>query len=1425
MGQFHTLAQRPTLSRTDNFAFLLEGTLNVNDSFQFDTDSSVNHDEDDCKFNDLFSLHPNDSKYLDLHLCNIQYPFVIEKCYQFRYNKDCKKYYRMIQFYLKKKINDLKSSNGSDPFYSKYNLDKEIYSKCEINNSHGDSINIDSLYDSDIENLIQDDEKEEEEEEEGTRKENKQNMKEELDKDPSFSQFGTDTFLRSTNKPPQAIDNTINETYLLVSKKFIYLVESHIIYPIFEFTDLSVFRPNMYPVELSGFFKIWDDRILAITKEGIFVSLILRNFDSTNFHNILTSNFLNNDSTNIWDYPMKIIQYWNLKLGKYWKIVTSPYHNLICTIQYKPNEMVAQFITNLSIKIFCWIDQIEIKLIDSLLLPYGDSITAYTFMPSKQPILILCVNGSKGFKLVLIQWNQDNVSVIKKTIMIDLPVTEDISNMIPISTTHILICSLAMNFYAISLNDIYDNKICINQFYLKKIRPIISWFHTFDILPFFHNMDPKFKKYDHCVIFADGNDTICCILSVSNSDNLNDIEIFYLAAVKGVTSIAPSYHQNNNFLNEFKMVVICFNKCIEITINLKEIVSIDKTITNQSENSTHYTLPSRKSIISTKTLSSMIQSQQTGIISISSKEETWITSDSIISQVQPIPFLFTRRTRLINPVIHNFNRFNSITYIKGNDLLGHNLLLATDNKTLTRCYVIETEHIEDLWSEEQSHYQFLEVDDLLPRNNKGTLFFHIYDNFVVQLTNDQLLIRSLISPFETKIIFTVPSTCNIDNCTYQDNKLVIWDSENFRVWCIDDLSQISISECKEIQTFNKLITNHFNFSFHIAILKSNPDDYTIVLRNTIGIFSTPWRDFISNNSDNITLVKSISIHDFVMCDESLCIFLYYNNVQKPMLRISDLTTRLVSSWNYISLYFRPGEKFQLKLLNETTVALFSTRHFYLIYVNDLRDIVCEEVQLPFFNRMVVLLDVFYNQSNNTLFCLYDDGLRIIKLTYLSQSRMDHILLKTKDTNKIFLYLEKLNRLLVVHPQKKYWYLMKLENGTIRSLDPRSLQLERYPLQQIIEINNSSLNTSLILRFQNCIKYVIIMAKNNKIIVKILDTMKTNLSFPRNKLIPTINQDVIAMIGTDKEPEPTDKDVTTYLPDSSQYEDIKCSFFEYIIRNNRIELKENIPLDWLKLSSMQEYFIYVDSILINSSSGIYIYVNFKLPFFKELISTPKKESYIQAIKVNENMLLVKYSQGEGNVSKYSFVYNDKIFDAIRNPEKYWEIHNNKLTTFRSLDEDNELYKHLSTVNSIKNDVWTEKNCLTERYRYYNGHKIFSFGNDSEVVNQEKIKDYIIGLPIIFPKLTSKQRKVYPITLEIPEVIHSNFDSKNRTLSILSKDGSFRQYKNEPISLTLKVEDKITTADMMNQYIHRSDTIRLSKLPITTKNQQGFVCEHL
>lgn len=1423
MGQFHTLAQRPTLSQTDNFAFLLEGTFNVNDSFQFDIDSSITRNKDDGDYNHLPSFYHNDSKYLDLHLNNIQYPFVIQKCYPFRYNKDCKKYYQMIQFYIKKKMDSVNSSNGSTPFYSKYNLDREIYSKFEIDNE-GNSINIDSLYDSDIENLILDDGKEVQKEEE-VRKENEQKRKEEFDNEPNFFQFCTDKFLRSTDKLPQAINDTINETYLLISKKFIYLIESHVIYPIFEFSDLSVFRPNLYPMEVNNFFKIWDDRILAITKEGVFVSLILSKFDSINYHDILTSNYISHNSINSSDHPIKVTQYWNLKLGKYWKIVTSPYHNLICTIQYKPNEAVAQFMTNLSIKIFCWIDQIEIKLIDSLLLPYGDSIIAYTFMPSKQPILILCVNGPEGLKLVLIQWDRDNLHVIKSTVIMDLHVAAGISNIIPISKTHILICSSEMGLYVTSLNDIYDNKIHINKFCIKKIGLILSWFYSFEILPLFYNIDPKFKKYDHCVIFSDGNDTIYCILSVNNSTDLGDIEIFSLAAVKGLTSIAPSYHQDDDFLNNFNLVVTCFNKCIEITINLKEIVYIDKMITNEDGNHAYYTPPPKRSIISTRTLCSMTQPQQTGIISVSSKEETWITSDSIISQVQPIPFLFTRRTRQINPVIHDFNRFNSIMSVKGNDLLGLNLLLATDGKTLSRCYVIETKHLKGSWSGEQSHYHFLEVDDLLPKDNRGTLFMHVYDNFVVQLTSEQLLTRSLISPFETKIIFTVTPNCSLDNFTFQDNKLIIWNSENCRVWCVNDLSQIFISECKEIQTFNKLIKNHSNFSFHITSLKSNLDDHTVVLRSPMGIFSIPWRDFVSNNSDNITLVKSLPIHDFVMCNESLCIFLYYNNAQKPMIRMTNLTTKLVSFWDHISLGFKSGEKFQLKSLNETTIALFSTRCFYLIYLNDLHDIVCEEVQFPFFNRTAVLLDLFYNQSNNTLFCLYDDGLRILKLTYLSQSRMDYILLKTKDKNKIFLYLEKLNRLLIVYPQRKYWYLMKLENGTIRSLDSQILQVEKYPLQQVIEINNNTSDSSLILRFQNCIKYVTLIAKNNKITVRILDSLKTNLSFPNNKLVPTNNQDVIAMIGTDKEPENTDKDVTMHLPDSSQYENIKCNFFEYAIKNNKIIVNEDIPLNWLKLSSIKDYFVFVDSILINSLSGISVYINFKWPFYKELISTQKEESSSQVIKVNENMVLVKVCQKEGNMFKYIFVYDDKIFDVVRNLEKYQKVYNNKSIDCCKLDKSTALYTDCTMGDLIKRKIWSKENRLTERYRYYNGDKVLTLTDDYEFKNQENIKDYIMGLPVVFPKLTPEQFKFCPIALEIPEVVYSTFDSKNKILSMLSIDGSFRQYKNESISLTLDDKDENISINMMNQYIHRTNEIRLNKFSVGTKNQQGFFCENL
>ena len=963
-----------------------------------------------------------------------------------------------------------------------------------------------------------------------------------------------------------------------------------------------------------------------------------------------------------------------------------------------------------------------------------------------------------------------------------------------------------------------------SHFSLGNVGLIISWFYTFDLLRSLHNMDPKFKKYDHCIIFADQYGTIGCILSVNNSDNLDDIEIFLLCALKGLTSITPSYHQNNVSLTDFKLVVTCFNKCFETTINLKEMVSINKIITEQDRNHNNNLTPSTSSIISTRTLCSLAQPQPTGIISVDSKEETWIISDSMISQIQPIPFLFTRRTRQINPVIHDFNRFSRITYIKGNDLLGNHLMLATDGETLTRCYVIETEDFEEFLLEQDSRYQFVELDDLLPIENKGTLFLHIYDNFVVQLTNDQLVVRSLTSPFETKIIFTIPLDCHIDNCVYQDNKLVMWDLENSRVWYVADLSQKFTSECKESQTFNRLIKNYSNFSFHIITSKSDPTDCNIVLRNPVGIFSTPWKDFVYNTSENITFVKSIPIHDFAMCNKKLCIFLFYNNAQKPMIRITDLSAGVVSSWDHISFCFRPGERFQFELLNETTIACFSTRHFYLIYLNNSDDIICEEIQLPFFGRKVVLLDLFYNQSSNALFCLYDDGLRIIKLTYLSQSKMDHILPKNKDKDKIFLYLEKLNRLLIIHPQRKYWYLMKLENGTIRFLDPQILQLEKYPLQQIVEVKSKNSNTFLLLKFQNCISYIMIMVKNSKIIVKVLDTFKTTLSFPINKLVPTTNQDVFATIGTSKKCEDTDEDVNGYLLDPTRYEDVHCNYFEYVIRNDRIEVKEDIPLNWLNFFSILDYFIFVDSILINTSSGIYIYVNFKLPFYKKLISTPKENSNIRAIKVNENMLLVRKSQSGEDIFNYIFVYNDEIFDVVKDPEKYWKLQNNNLIKLNDSDKENELSENCTANSTFLKDKWSITNCLTKTFRYYYGHRSLTFFDDIEVESQEKIRDYLIGLPLVFPKLSLRQRKLYPVTLEIPKIYYSQFDSKNKILSILSIDGSFRQYKNEPTSLTVYNTEKITPSDMMNEYIHRGGSIKLHEFSIDDTKQQGFVCQN-
>lgn len=1442
MKAVNSLAEAGNLDQFKIDSWLTEGTATVTDSFEFNQRTTTN--EDDSRSN-----KPN----LDFFLTNVYPSMVIYKCLPFRYNKNFKEYYKMIQYKTKQKI----KRDAGKVFHSMFDLKMSDYQDYKLVNelqekSSSENKNPDTLDDSDIENLIDDDEEVEDnkdDKEESDQDENfKQNVEieedetdpDKLDENTVISEYEDDLCLASTDSQPEDMKDVV-DSYILVAEKYFYLVGSHIIHRMFEYVDIATFRPISYPTEESKF-TIWDDRILAITTDGYFIAMVMSRMDSNYYKDFTARGLLG---------PNKVTQYWKLKLNKSWKIVTSPYHNFVAVVQHTLTKGLEDS-NGLTIKLFHWVSAVEFKLVNSIILPSKYDMVSSVFMPSQQPTLAVGIGNDKTAEIGLIQWNNNTFeveeTVIVKTTLYSLAI------LIPISETHLLISTIFSLTCLVSLDDLYEKRY--NPFTTTMYcwrDTITSWFPDNNVLTDLLSVDSQYDKFDHCIFVANKKKQIFCLLCRNNSE---EIDLYLVEEnITGLTSIAPCSNQNTAGSHLFNILMTRYNECKELTIDFTKM----KKMSREQSSPTYYDFKdigsTNKAIVAFNTICSVSPEYISGFISLDHRNEVWVTSCDTISQVQPLPFVFTRQSYQMTQTASDFREFCYIKYITGNEMFGTKLIWAQDKENNTKCYTIESELVYDHSGKVSNQVQFVELDDLLPPTNEQTLFVHIYETFATVVTTSEILLKSFEYSFEVQSIFNAPEDLQISNVEFKDHKLIFWDQTHAKVWCIDNLSLGVNAQCHEIIMYNKLLLNRSNISFHML---NSADSITVILRNETGLYSTPWKDFISNNFDNITLVKYIPISDFVMCNKDLCVFLYYNNSGKPMLRITNMSANKVVVWDRVTTAFKPSEKVHLKKLNESSIACYSSNHFFLIFLNDVNDIICEEILFPYVSRTVQILDVEYDQPSQTMFCLFDDGLRRIKLTYLSQFKSCHFLPEPKKikkpSNKIytrrrmFYYLKKLNRVLIVSPNRFLWYLMKLENGSIIWLKNNILEDVKYSLQQILEVEHKGPDTLLLLKFQNCIKYVKFSVTDHKIHVKQMDQYMSNFLYPAHDIKFYNKRDSFILIQSDRTCLDSDTDVcepnySGYASTSDPYTNTLEAvgiYTEFRINENKITFTNKKFFDIFTAFMMSNLsFLFENNLFINTHWGV---ASYDCDSLNEKIPMKMKSSDFNITRIGKDMILAKkshllidsYSAKDRReiIYQYKFAFVDEIVSS--RSKFFFEDDSTKFLEtsgmFRpeevsskpnqdcSLNAQKEILFEFDEMDSI----WSDRICHDTSLNYYGGENLSGIYPRLETKTKFNLANYIAGLPQVFPQLNGSLSMLKTFSLHTNSIYKAHFDAKENSLYVVTSNNTIYQFKNTPIAVSTCNAMPLKPDDLINAYIEKGDIFeRKLSFDIETREKQGFV----
>lgn len=1118
----------------------------------------------------------------------------------------------------------------------------------------------------------------------------------------------------------------VSHSWIVASNQSLHVVHTHTIVPLpFQIKDLATVRSQVS----SG-----NDVVLVLAHDGFLYNLSL-------------------------PYPT-IIQFWDFRFFQYAKVVTSTSQSVFVLIQYKPNDNLSHIYHNLSIKLFTLVDNepLQVNLVRSLLLKNDvTQIEHAQWLPSNHPRLVIATKGTTQ-QIMVLQWDKDNLMNLQENG--SMKWHSKINKLIPLSSSHVLIQGETA-LTLVNIDHVIDEiDVPLKSFQVMGLQNISTFFNAPELLTSLQSMDhEKFTPFHHStIVLSQENETIYAILS-----NDERIVCYSLTRFKGMTKISPGYNQDPQS-NHFSLMITSFNRIIDLTIDLTQMVECSGEIM-------HY--PPPQSINQRVVIETFTQPHPRSLLQV--KDTVWILSNEIISQLSTTS-MATRHTTLIHNVIKDLIPFNKIVRLPKNTQFG-NLIYATDNLLQTQIYTFEDE--------------IVKLDDLLPCNDQPTLHLRLYEDFVIQFTKKSLISRT----FNTGEVITHFNTSEITTFTYL-NDILIWGNHE-KLWYCPNLklinSQPSIINVPIGSPLHELwFQNDKTKSLTLIadpINNNQNQTHTLLLKKYDGLYSLSWETFMENNQTSLQNISHIPSTRFQYVNHDLCAFLNYNSNGQPLIKITDLKGDAVSRCDSIGTIFKPGESITMKRLDNNTLSIYSTSHFFLVQLKH-DEIICERVQFPYLKHQTVM-DLEYDSTNNIIYCLYNSGLRILKLTHLSLYDNDHLLLKAKD-EKQFYYLESLHRLLVIHPLRKYWYVMKLENGRMVPLNPQILIDEKSFLQNVVILNEKDECISLLLQFESSLSLVNIIPKNGRLKIQKVDDfhvnkLKSNVQFncQDNSIV------VIHHHATIKK-----SDILSPTVNSTTLSIIT-------IADDQLKLTDERHLIDIDYTMIENYSIIGKGLLFNTSNGAQLLKNYRNPSICKLITPVDNTITHKIIKLNHDFCLLGRFIDTSSAMEYQLYRTNDVDNIVSNPKECWPTLN-------------------TTHLELSDDIWTEENCHKSALNYYNT------SNSQEILPILKLPNdidhYIKGLPQVYPNLSTEHKQQYRFTsFQLSNLIAICFDSKTMTLSILIEGGTVYQFTSQPIISESCNDKPIIGSNLEEMYKHSGFLIKPSNVNINPDTRQGFLWE--
>lgn len=770
------------------------------------------------------------------------------------------------------------------------------------------------------------------------------------------------------------------------------------------------------------------------------------------------------------DLEPRVLQWWSLNdvfKGDGWELIVHQSKKHFVTVQKSSGTMM----------FFKMINDYHFELINNMHIDNGLIFTSEFFQNGSDYHVMLFVAVLRLSRMIFLVVEFDFDHEEKKIVHpLTLLASNKIEKCIPLNQTHMLLFAKD-TIQLVSANQILSGEPSFKTFERSVFGDIIeNYIVDSNLLEKIRTGFEEFSSYKHCSIFTTSNGALCCLLA----NDQTEVKFLGLTRFKGIRNVTLANNKNTGDLH-YKVIITSFGRTFELLLDLSNIQEISKD----------YKIPSLSNIISRRTIDAAHVDGET-LMCIRSlnndrddETQLWMTSASSLSKIETKRSIQNTSTLFAS---RKFQIFNSIHVIDCKTLssrlkiklFGETsisssfLVIGTDSNSQSKAYLL---NISNALEEPECH----ELNDILKYPISNTLLYFITEANIIQIVDENVYVCSLEDGQKP---WAYSPGWKIDGARHLGDQVVLWNVEcNTIVYCRD---------------VNARKRDDF-------ILFEGPNDDWCPKNDLRSV------EFLSESEEESALfcVTSLKVHKY-RC-KSIAPGVKPEKVldAEDFNSLTSIKNHLVACSRNLSMYGTTTNeecfKAQAKAHGVLEIRPYDEEHFIafgpfevvLFDINTWEQIVIGVSGCKKTNPILELRIV-----SGLIFVLFGDGLQVVKPTYRTRTPMNIILKSTRSKNKKFVFLRKINRMLVLNMEKKLLDCIKLENGKILSLDVTCLK-EFENIYDVCKLESKSRGINLVIcgtrkvrskdhtEKQLLLKLIGIVPKPGKLSVRSIHTFFTN----------------------------------------------------------------------------------------------------------------------------------------------------------------------------------------------------------------------------------------------------------------------------------------------------------------------------------------------